>query len=189
MQEFKKRNTMLVSFLGLFAGMNFGLILFIIPEYMMNSLHLDVAQIGLITSLYPIGTIIGTVIGGVLADRWGRKKTILIFLIGTLILSALLVFADSWEILAVIYSLIGFVQGASFFSAISALFMDITNPKIAGTQYSLMTSIANVGDYSVAIFSGTLVLMIGYARFFLLAAWITGPTLLVLYFVQEVRNK
>ena len=75
--------------------MNFGILLFIIPEYMMNVLELDVAQIGLMTSLFPIGVIIGTITGGLTADKWGRKKTLAIFLFGSIIVSSLLITADT----------------------------------------------------------------------------------------------
>ncbi|MCK4364791.1 MAG: MFS transporter [Thermoplasmatales archaeon] len=187
--EFKKKNTLLIAFFGLLASLNFGMILFIIPEYMMNVLKLDVAQIGLLSSLFPIATAIGAVTGGVISDKWGRKKTIYIFLIGALIFSPLLVFANSWQMLAIIYPIVGFLQGGSAFAAVMALFMDITNPKIAGTQFSILTSITNFGDYSVAIISGTLVVMLGYQRFFLYATWLIGPALILLHFIKENNNK
>ena len=164
------------------------MILFIIPEYMMNFLNLDVAQIGLITSLFPIGVVIGAVTGGIMADKWGRKKTLYIFLTGAMIFSTILTTANTWQILAIIYPIIGFLQGGSTFSALMALFMDITNPKIGGSQFSILTSITNFGDYSIAIFSGTLVLILGYHRFFLYAAWIVGPALLILYFIKETKR-
>ncbi|EMR74423.1 arabinose efflux permease family protein [Thermoplasmatales archaeon SCGC AB-539-N05] len=188
-QEFKKKNTIIISLFGFLAAMNFGILLFIIPEYMMNVLELDVAQIGLMTSLFPIGVIIGAVTGGLIADRWGRKKTLAIFLFGSIIVSSLLITADTWMILAIIYPIIGFLQGGSTFSALMALFMDITNPKIGGTQFSILTSIANLGDYSIAIVSGSLLMILGYQRFFLYAAWIVGPALLVLYLVKEKWEK
>ena len=186
--EFKKKNTLLIAFFGLIASLNFGMILFIIPEYMMNVLKLDVAQIGLLSSLFPIATAIGAVTGGVISDKWGRKKTIYVFLIGALISSSLLVFADSWQMLAIIYPMVGFLQGGSAFAAIMALFMDITNPKIAGTQFSILTSITNFGDYSIAIISGTILVMIGYERFFLYAAWLVGPALILLHFIKDKSN-
>lgn len=65
--------------------------------------------------------------------------------------------------------------------------MDITNPKIGATQLSILMSIHNFGDIGVTIISGSLVLMLGYDKFFLLAAWIVGPGLLILYFVKEKR--
>jgi len=188
-QEFKKKNTMIISLFGFLAAMNFGILLFIIPEYMMNVLKLDVGQIGLMSSLFYIGIIIGAITGGLIADKWGRKKIIALFLFGSIIISSLLIIADTWLILAIIYPIIGFLQGGSTFSSLMALFMDITNPKIAGTQFSILTSIANFGDYSIAIVSGSLLVILGYQRFFLYAAWIVGPALLVLYFVQEKWEK
>jgi len=167
-QEFKKKNTMIISLFGFLAAMNFGILLFIIPEYMMNVLKLDVGQIGLMSSLFYIGIIIGAITGGLIADKWGRKKIIALFLFGSIIISSLLIIADTWLILAIIYPIIGFLQGGSTFSSLMALFMDITNPKIAGTQFSILTSIANFGDYSIAIVSGSLLVILGYVSFFML---------------------
>ena len=69
-----------------------------------------------------------------------------------------------------------------------ALFMDVTNPKIGASQFGILTSITNFGDYSIAIFSGALVLILGYHRFFLYAAWLAGPALLILYFIEETNK-
>ena len=149
---------------------------------MMNVQKLDVAQKGIISSLFPIGVVIWAITGGVMADKWGRKKNLAIFLIGSMICSPLLITANTWLILAIIYPIIGFLQGGSTFSALMALFMDISNPKIGATQFSILTSISNFGDYSIAIFSGTLVLILGYQRFFLYTAWVVGPELLILFF-------
>lgn len=187
--EFRKKNTILIALFGMIIGMNFGMILFILPQYMMKALQLDVTQIGLLSSLFPIATIIGAISGGILADQLGRKKTLCIFLIGALVFSTLLITATTWQVLAIIYPIIGFLQGGSCFSALMALFMDITNPKIGASQYSLLTSIGNFGDYAMGILSGTLVLILGYYRFFLYAAWIVGPALLLLYFITEKKNE
>ncbi len=155
----------------------------------MNVLALDVGHIGLITSLFPVGVIVGSITGGVVADRWGRKKTLTLFLTGSMLFSALLITVQNWETLAVLYPLLGVLQGGVTFSTLMALFMDITNPKIGGTQFSLLTSITNFGDYSIAILSGSLLLFLGYTRFFLYAAWIVAPALLVLCFIKEHWEK
>ena len=187
--EFKKKNTIIISLFGFLSAMNFGILLFIIPEYMMNFLKLDVGQIGLMSSIFYIGVIIGATTGGLMTDRWGRKKILGVFLFGSIIISSLLIIANTWMILAIIYPIIGFLQGGAFFSALMALFMDITNPKIGGSQYSILTSIANLGDYSIGIVSGSLLVFFGYHRFFLYAAWVVGPALIVLYLVKEKWEK
>jgi predicted MFS family arabinose efflux permease len=186
--EFKKKNTILIALFGFIVAINFGMLLFIIPDYMMNVLKLDIAQTGIINSAFPMATVIGAFAGGVIVDRWGRKKIMYIFLVMILLSSALLIIADTWQILILIYSMIGFLTGAALFSAMGALFMDITNPKIGATQYSILASITNLGEFGIAAISGTLVLMIGYNRFFLYAAWILGPALLILYFIKETKQ-
>ncbi len=183
--EFKKKNTLIIAFFGFVVAMNFGMLLLIIPEYMMNVLKLEITQTGIINSLFPTATVIGAFTGGIIIDKWGRKKIMYIFLTILLISSTLLIFADTWQILASLYSIIGFLTGAALYTALGAIYMDITNPKIGASQYSILASITNFGEMGVAMISGSLVLMLGYTRFFLYAAWIIGPALLILYFVKE----
>jgi len=186
--EFKKKNTKIVAVFGFVAAMNFGMMIMIIPEYMMTVLELDVVQTGLLTTLFPIATVIGAVTGGTLSDRWGRKKTLYIFLSSALIISALFITANTWHILAILYPLIGFLQGSTSFATLMALYMDNTNPTIGATQFSIFTSISNFGDIGIAMISGTLVVLLGYHRFFLYAALIIGPALIILHFVQEKHD-
>jgi MFS family permease len=188
-KEFKKKNTQIVSLFIFVSAMNFGMLIYIVPEYMTNVLSLDKIQIGLLTAVYPISIVIGTAIGGTVADKWGRKKIIFITLTGLLICTSLLVTADTWEKLAIIYTFIGLLTGASIYSSMGALMMDITNPKISGTQYSFLASIANFGEMPIAMISGSLVVFLGYDRFFLYTALTVGISLLILYFVKETHKK
>jgi MFS family permease len=188
-KEFKKRNTQIVVLFGFVAAMNYGMLRYVIPEYMTNVLLLDKMQIGFLTLVYPISIVIGAIIGGIVADKWGRKKIMYITLLGLLISSALLVTADTWEKLGIIYAIVGFLTGASTYSAMSALFMDVTNPKIGAAQYSFIASIANFGQVGIALISGSLFTILGYNRFFFYTAIIVGLSLLILYFVKETLNK
>ena len=188
-KEFKKKNTLIVLLFCTLVAMNFGMLMFVIPEYMTNVLLLDKIQTGLLNSVYPISIVIGAGIGGFIADKWGRKKILYITLVALMISSAFLVTADNWEKLAIIYSIVGFLTGTSLYSTIGALLMDVTNPKISGTQYSFLTSISNFGEIGIAMISGSLVVFLGYNRFFLYTAEIIGVSLLILYFVRETLNK
>ena len=67
--------------------------------------------------------------------------------------------------------------------------MDITNPKIGASQYSLLTSIANIGDTIIPMISGIILVALGYTKFFLYAAWIIGPALILLYFIKEKNRE
>ena len=151
-------------------------------------LYLDYTQTGILSSIYPISIVLGTIIGGILSDRYGRKKIMYYSFTGSIIFSASFIFVDTWQLFAVIYAFVGLFQGTGVYSALAAMAMDITNPKIGATQYSILASIHNVGDFGIAIISGMLVTMLGYTRFFLYAAWIVGPALLILYFIEETKK-
>ena len=188
-KEFKKKNTLIILLLCVLVAMNFGMLLFVIPEYMRNVLLLDKIQTGLLAAINPISIVIGAAIGGCIADKWGRKKILYVSLVALMISSAFLVTVDTWEKLAIIYAIIGFLTGASLYSTIGALLWDVTNPKIGATQYSFLASISNFGELGIAMVSGSLLVFLGYNRFFLYTALIVGVSLLILYFVKETLNK
>jgi MFS family permease len=188
-KEFRKKNTQIVSLLGFVNGMNFGMLRFVIPEYMTKVLFLDKMQIGILTSVYPISIVAGVIMGGITTDKWGRKKVLYISTVGLLISIAFLITADTWEKLAFIYTFIGIFTGASGYSAMSALAMDVSNPKIGGAQYSFIASIANFGGVLMGAVSGAMVVFLGYNRFFLYTALTVAVSLLIVYFVKETHKK
>ena len=187
-KEFKKKKTLLITALEFFSAMNFGILLLIIPDYIKNVFLLDDFQTGIIASIYPVSIVIGAVVGGWLTDKYSRKPIIFITCTGALIFSALLIFADSWEILAFLYTIIGLLTGAGVYAAVAALAMDIVNPKIGATQHSILASIHNFGEIGIAMISGALVFSLGYHRFFLYSALVIGPVLLILYLIKEKNN-
>ena len=186
--EFKKKNTILVLLFGGISAINFGMLMLIIPDYMKNVLLLDNIHIGLISSLFPIAIIIGAIVGGLICDRYGRKITLSIFLVLLAISSISFIFVNSWEMLAIVYSFVGFIQGGSLYSALCALYMDNSNPKIGASQYSFFTSFSNFGEIGFAMFSGSLLIILGYTKYFLYAAWTVGIALLILYFIKDLKR-
>ena len=123
------------------------------------------------------------ILGGVMTDRWGRKITLYVFIGTSVFFSALLIFANTWQILAVIYGIIGFLRGGYYASSM-AMLMDVTNPKIGATQFSILTSLGNVGELGGGMAGGTLIALLGFSRIFLYSAWAFGPALLILHFIK-----
>ncbi len=181
--EFKKKTTLLITIFVPIAYMNCGILFFIVPIYLDINLALDVSQIGYITAIYTLGVAFGSMIGGVITDKLGRKNTLYIMLSTSILFSALLIYANNWQNFTIIYSIVGFLQGGMAASAL-ALLMDITNPKIGATQFSILTGVANFGYLFAGAVSGSLYVMLGTSRLFLYAAWIYGPALLFLYFIN-----
>jgi MFS family permease len=187
-KEFKKKTTLLVAIFSPLVFMNEGMLSFIMPIYMRDSLRIGDVQIGLISMILPVFLAVGSVTGGVTTDKIGRKLTLYIFLGFNAIFTASLIFTNTWWKLSIVYGIIGFLMGAH--STVScALFMDVTNPRIGATQYGVFTGIANVGLNGGGMVTGSLVAAFGFARTFLYAAWVFGPALLLLYFIRLQRSR
>jgi predicted MFS family arabinose efflux permease len=86
-------------------------------------------------------------------------------------------------ILAVLYGTIEFLRGG-YTSVVVALYMDVCNPRVGATQFSILTSLANVGTTAGNTVSGSLVTLLGFGRVFLYSAWCFGPALILLYFIR-----
>ena len=186
--EFKKKTTLLVSIFAPIFAINSGILMFIAPLYMKIALNLDIAQIGLIAAIFPMTKVLGAFLGGVMSDIWGRRITLFIFMIITALFSVLMIFSNTWQILAIVYGIIGFLHGGAF-SAFTAMLMDVTNPKVGATQYSILTSLSNFGEMTSGGLSGTLAAMLGFSRVFLYSAWSIGPALVILYFINLKKIK
>jgi MFS family permease len=182
--EFKKKNTQLISLFFPLSAISFGLLAIVVPQYMTDVLLFKIGQIGLIMAIGPIGTVVGNVVGGFMADNWGRKKTLYVFIGINLFFAASLIFVDTWQRLAIIWAIIGFCHGGHY-SAFGALSMDVTNPKVGAAQYSIIMAFGNAGEMGGAMLSGSLISMIGFSRAFLYSGWVYGPALLVLYFIKS----
>jgi MFS family permease len=159
----------------------------VVPLYMKVGLNLEIAQIGLIVAIYPITSAFGSIISGMIADKLPRKTTLYVIVFMSLIISASFIFANTWFILAIIYSIFGFLQGG-YVTINSALLMDITNPKVGATQFSFLTSLGNFGILTGEKISGKLVAIFGFTGEFLYSAWLLGPALIVLNFVKIHKN-
>jgi MFS family permease len=183
LEEFKKKTTQIVSVFTPALAVSSGLVAVVVPLYLKKVLELDTSHVGLIVAMFPIGTIAGTVVGGITTDRWGRKQNLYFFVGMSVIFSASLAIANTWQKVAIIYAIVGFLRGG-YYSAEGALLMDITNPRIGATQYSLLTSIANAGEITGGAVAGSLIVMLGYSSVFLFSGWLFGPALLILYFIR-----
>ena len=187
-KEFRKKTTQLIALFAPILAISYGFLQFAIPLFSKIILDLDIAQIGVIVGVNSAMIAVGSLVGGGVTDKFGRKTALYIFICISILFSALLIIATSWQILAFLYGVFGFLIGG-YTTAISTLCMDITNPRIGATQYSLLMSLYNTGELAGAMVVGSLIAMLGFSRVFLYSAWIFGPALLVLYFIRPKKNE
>ena len=66
--------------------------------------------------------------------------------------------------------------------------MDVTNPRIGATQYSILTGLGNLGITVGESSTGTMVSILGFTRTFLYGGLFFGPALLILYIIKLKKN-
>jgi len=154
--------------------------------YLTGERHFSQSQAGLVIGLYGVGGAIGTTVGGVLADRWGRRPTMLTAQFGAAALMLTLGFAYAyWQILAVTFAL-GVVTEAVR-PAFSAMMVDVVPDHDRVRAYSLNYWAINLGFALSAVGAG-LAAKANYLLLFVVDAGSTLVTALIsLVFLAETR--
>jgi MFS family permease len=132
--------------------------------YLTGPMHHSAAFAGLVAALYGVGASVSGVVGGVLADRVGRKPTLVGSLAANAVAIVALGYARSplWLCLGALT--VGLVTNA-FRPAMSAMIADIVPPEQRVRAYGLNYWAINIG-FAVASLSIGLVVAFGYRALF-----------------------
>jgi UMF1 family MFS transporter len=182
-EEIKERKTQLITIFGFFVFISQGLLLSITAVFANNVLNLSYAEVGLIGAALLVFIIPGSWIGGYLADKYGRKKTLYIFIVPALLLIILLIFIDNVIDFIILAGLINFFWNG-IRAANDSMLMQITNKKIATTEFSVINSFVNSGQIGAGAIAGSLVLVMGFDNVFILAGILYIIPLFILYFIR-----
>jgi MFS family permease len=183
LKEFKKKYVKLLLFLIPLMAIGYGIFNYGIEIYAKIVLELSDFQIGLLLASAYVFAIPGSMLAGIISDKFGRKKAIYLFVIPAAIFVILMIFSNSITTsIIIIFITTFFGLGAN--AAGLAFYMDATNPKIGGTQFSFYTGIANLGMGSAGMITGSIIVLLGYNYMFLIAGLICIPPLILLHFVH-----
>jgi MFS family permease len=154
--------------------------------YLTQDLGFSQSQAGLVLGCRGVGGIIGTLSGGVLADRWGRRSTLLTAQVGAAALMLSLGFARGLGQLAVGALLLGVFSEAAR-PAFQSMMIDIIPDRDRVKAFSLSYWAVNLGFAGAAVLAG----FAAQFDYLLLFAVDAGTTLLTaaitLFFLRETR--
>jgi MFS family permease len=146
--------------------------------YLTSSRGLSPATAGLVVGAYGIGGAVGVLAGGVLADRWGRRSTLLACHLAAAALMFGLAFARWLPAIAVITALIGLAQsmaGPAFVAAI----VDVVPEADRTRAFNLQFWAFNLGMAGASLLAGLLA-EVSFTLLFVLDAAATLITLALL---------
>lgn len=151
----------------------------IMNPFLQQRFNISLGTAGLVTTVWGLGVVAGSLAGGKLADRWGHRQAALraiLLSFGSILLLAFVV--KSWLVwpLAGLFGLAyGFYETVYF-----AIAMDRTDPRIAASMFSILMAVANLGTGIGLGLAGGLVDSAGFATTFAILAVINLAGLILL---------
>jgi len=154
--------------------------------YLAGVRHMPVTSVGLVLALLGAGSVLAQFVGGILADRIGRRATLAL---GTGLTAAAMLVLGSVSSIPVIVAMV-FLLGLTldmYRPASSALLADLVSPAERPRAYGLLFWAINLG-FAIAMVSGGALARLGYSWLF----WIDAATgvvfgFLVWFAVPETR--
>ncbi|MDH4099544.1 MAG: MFS transporter [Nitrospirota bacterium] len=177
-----------VSAEGFLTRLGFGMVGFALPLYAL-ALGMNVAEIGLLYALRTVVTVAVKPLAGWAADRYGKKKTLVLAVVLRCIVGFLFIFATlPWHLYA-IRILSGFMTAARDPSA-AALIAEHGDRKNMASAYAWYTTAREVGKSMGAAAAGLLITFYAGYQITFIVAFVTSCIALVtvIIYVRESRE-
>ncbi|SCG54185.1 Predicted arabinose efflux permease, MFS family [Micromonospora inositola] len=162
-------------------------VLVFLAIYLTQERGFSASQAGLVLGLWGVGGAVGTTVGGTLADRWGRRPTLLTAHLGAATMMLALGLARPLWAVALGALLLGtFAEAAR--PAFGAMMIDVVPEKDRLRAFSLNYWAINLGFACAAVLAG-LAAQAGYLLLFVVDAATTLITALIIFTrVKETRT-
>lgn len=186
-QEFRKVTTRLTTLYFFVIVLQHALFFTFLILYLKVILNLDDTFIGVLFAIWLVVVIPGSIVGGVLSDRYGRKRPLYIFLVVLMISSVTPIFLSDFVLLILNFSIILFFLNGVI-AGNWAMVMDVINPKISSSEHEIICSIVNFGSIIIGSATGTLFVLLGVNNLFILSGVITLTAIVILYTIKGVET-
>jgi MFS family permease len=175
-----------VVWLGTLINRMGGFVMPLLTFYLVEERGLSIGAAGVIVGLFGAGGVVAALVGGVLADRLGRRATMLLSMIGGGVLMATLGFArDVWLIALNTFAL--GVAGELYRPAVMAFVGDVVPPAQRLRAFGYLYWIINL-SFAAAALAGGLLSRWSYTALFVGdAATMFGYAALIAFKLPETR--
>lgn len=168
--------------MGLFLllGLVYPLVLYsvngILGAFLNESVGIAMLQVGLYTSLFGVGAVLGGLAGGPLTDKLGRRNSLLVALVVTSV--SLLALAGTASAAVAVIAVLVFGLAFGYYETVyMAAGMDLTDPRIAATMFAIIMAVGNIGIGAGQPLAGVLVDAKGFGFLFIVLCLVNLATL------------
>jgi len=158
-----------------------------VSAFLNEGLGINLATVGLYTSVFGIGTILGGVIGGPMMKKVGERTSVLAALIITSVVTFLLAITPSAGLMWAVVFLVGFAFGY-YETVYFAMGMDFSDPRIAAFMFSIIMAVGNIGIGLGAPLAGVLVDKVGFRPMFAIFGAVHLLALPVVFAIFKLRK-
>jgi MFS family permease len=132
-----------------------GFVVPLLSIYLTRQRGLSIREAAAVVSMFGLGQIGASLVGGVLADRVGRRFTMLLSMFGGAIMMTCLAFAETPQTMALLVGLLALV-GEMYRPAVSAFVADVVEPEHRVAAYGMIYWAVNLGFAIAAMVGGAL---------------------------------
>jgi PAT family beta-lactamase induction signal transducer AmpG len=185
---FTLRNSLLIALLLFLAQGSFKYNSALYPIFTINKLgwtNLEYAQYYASAKL--IGGILGMILGGILIDRFGKKRMLNVYFFTTIVITTISAFSTNyWDDKSFNYAVMIVHNMLYTFTCIAvfSIAMQCCWKKISASQYTLYMTIANMGQIVFVALIGPVRATMSWQMSLLVFAFFIGLTWLVLQFLN-----
>ena len=159
-----------------------------LPIFLKNQMALSLSSIGLFFTGSSVLSLLGQVPGGWLADRYGRKKVILAFLLPIPFIFSAWAMVSDWGVMLVLYSLFAGCLGMMG-SASLALLSDSFPSELKGAAFSVRMTGFRMGSIVGPLLGGYLYSSLSPKSPFVAAALLFSIGIPFVYLIKEKSKK
>lgn len=180
--------------MGLFLilGLVYPLVLYsvngILGAFLNEGLGIGLERVGLYTSLFGVGAVVGGLAGGPMTDRLGRRASLVVALLVTSVSLFALVISGSAAVAVIAVLLFGIAFGY-YETVYMAAGMDFADPRIAATMFAIIMAVGNIGIGAGQPLAGVLVDATGFRGLFIILSLINLATLPLVPIIFKGRDR
>jgi MFS family permease len=168
------------------AGMVEGMIGTILPLFLKNQIMISESLIGLFFTASSLLILFIQIPSGWLADRYGRKKVIVMSLLPIPLLLGAWQFVDDWLLLLVLYAAVSGFRSMTWPSSL-ALLADFIPSELMGSALGVRMTSMRLGNTVAPVLAGYLYSSVSYRSPFLASAVLIALSIVVALVFKEAR--